>query len=158
VHSFGREANRVVPGRRNQPAAFLIANQGSADSLFMIDERMTETAFDAEELAIVAVNITITRYDSHHFGSAPAERHLTTVRAISAGRNGLRQFPRAMLVPVGAVKQRSRRTNLDAIAALGTVKPAAERADDCISAAITRFNCFFTHPLVAHACAAFAKN
>src|SRR2546421_10836010 len=63
-----------------------------------------------------------------------------------------------MLVAIGAVQQRSRRTDFNAVAALRAIQPAAKRADDCIGAAIAGFDCFFTHPLVADARAALAQD
>src|ERR1043166_9612167 len=63
-----------------------------------------------------------------------------------------------MLMPIRSIEQRSRRTNLDAIAPLRTIQPAAERANDRVRATIARFDGFFTHPLIAHARAALAED
>src|SRR5580765_6054340 len=61
-------------------------------------------------------------------------------------------------MPIGPVEQSSRRTNLDTVAALRTVQPATERADDGVRAAIAGFDGLFTHPFVAHARATLAEN
>src|SRR5437764_13011076 len=63
-----------------------------------------------------------------------------------------------MLMAISSVQQRSRRTDFDAVAALRTIQPAAERADDCISATIAGFDRFFTHPFITHARAALAED
>src|SRR4051794_27446677 len=63
-----------------------------------------------------------------------------------------------MLMTISSVEQRSRRTNFDAVAALRTVQPASECADDRVGAAIAGFDCFFAHPLIAHARASFAQD
>src|SRR5436190_12988519 len=63
-----------------------------------------------------------------------------------------------MLVTIGAVEQRARRTNFDAVPALRTIQPTAESADYRIRAAIAGFDGFFAHPLVAHTRAALAEN
>ena len=47
-----------------------------------------------------------------------------------------------MLMPIGSVEQRARRANFDAVAALRTIQPAAERADDRVRPAIAGLNCF----------------
>src|SRR5437764_12189817 len=63
-----------------------------------------------------------------------------------------------MLVTISPVEQRARRANFDAVAALRTIQPAAERADDRVGATIAGFDRFFTHPLVADARAALAQD
>ena len=90
VDVLSNEANRFVPGRRNQSPAFLIANQRRANSFFVIDEWMAEAPFYAEKLTVVAVQVSITRDDPYQIISARAERHLTTVRTIGARGNRLR--------------------------------------------------------------------
>src|ERR1043166_2032074 len=59
---------------------------------------------------------------------------------------------------ISSVEQGSRRTDFDAVAALRTIQPAAECADDRVRAAIAGFDRFFTHPLVAHARASLAQD
>src|SRR5687767_1759522 len=61
-------------------------------------------------------------------------------------------------MPVSRVEQRAGRTNLDTVSTLRTIEPSEIGADDGVRAAPTRFDCVFTHPLVADACAAFAEN
>jgi hypothetical protein len=61
-------------------------------------------------------------------------------------------------MPIGSVEQRSRRANLDAVAALRTIQPATERADDGVRAAIAGFDRFFAHPFIADARTTFAEN
>src|ERR1041384_2522188 len=63
-----------------------------------------------------------------------------------------------MLMSIGSIEQRPRRTALDTVAALRTIQPAAERTDDCVGATIPGFDCFLTHPLVADACASLAQD
>ena len=63
VDVLSDEANRFVPGCGNQSPAFLIANQRRANSFFVIDEGMTEAPFYAENRAVVAVHVSITRDD-----------------------------------------------------------------------------------------------
>ena len=59
---------------------------------------------------------------------------------------------------IGSVKQSSSRANLDAVTALRTIQPAAERADDGVRAAISGFDRFFTHPFIADARATLAED
>ena len=59
------KANRFVPRRGNQLAAFLVANQRRADAFFMVHERMAKAAFDAEKLSIESVNVAVTGHDAH---------------------------------------------------------------------------------------------
>src|SRR5205823_7476411 len=61
VDVLSDEANRFVPGCGNQSPAFLVTNQRRANSVFVIDERMTEAAFHAEKLTVVSIYITIAR-------------------------------------------------------------------------------------------------
>src|SRR5207248_2343274 len=63
-----------------------------------------------------------------------------------------------MLMTISSIQQRSRRTDFDAVAALRTIQPAAERADDRVGSAIAGLDRFFTHPLIAHARAALAQD
>src|SRR5439155_26760916 len=115
--------------RGNQSPAFLITHQRRANSIFVIDEWMTEAALDAEKLTVMPVHVSITRDDPHQIISARAQRHLATIRTIGARGNRLRQFPWPMLMTISSIKQRSGGTDLDAVAALRTIQPAAERAD-----------------------------
>src|ERR1043166_5580926 len=59
---------------------------------------------------------------------------------------------------ISSVQQRAGGTNLDAIAALRTIQPAAEGADDRVGAAIAGFDGFLAHPFITDARATFAKN
>src|SRR5437016_5201519 len=90
VKPLRREANRFVPGRRNQLAAFLISNQRRAKALFVIDERMPKAAFDAEKLSVQSVHVTVARDDAHQLVASRTKRHLATVRTIRARRDSLR--------------------------------------------------------------------
>src|SRR5205085_5906981 len=91
VDVLSDEANRLVPRRRNQSPAFLIANQRRANSFFVIDEWMAKASFDAEKLTVMPVHVSIARDDAHQIIPARAQRHLTTVRTIGARGNRLRQ-------------------------------------------------------------------
>src|SRR5450432_2011692 len=124
----------------------------------MIHKRMTEAAFDAEELTVQTVDVAIAGDNTHQVATAGAQRHLAAVRAEGASRNRLGQFPRTRLVPIGAVEQGPRRTDFDAVATLRTVQPATVSADDGIRTAPPGLDGVFTHPLVAHSSAALAKD
>src|SRR5207244_4350100 len=89
VKPLRREANRFVPGRRDQLAAFL-TNQGRAKALLVIDERVPKAAFDAEKLAVEPIDIAIARNDAHQLVASRTKRHLAAVRTIRARRNSLR--------------------------------------------------------------------
>src|SRR5205085_12323045 len=67
-------------------------------------------------------------------------------------------FPRPRLMAIGSVKQGSRRADLDAVAALRAIQPAAESADDGVCAAIAGLDRFFTHPLIADTRATLAED
>ena len=90
VKPLRREANRFVPGRRDQLAALLITNQGRVNALFVIDERMPKAAFDAEKLAVESIDIAIARNDAHQLVASRTKRHLATIGTIRARGNGLR--------------------------------------------------------------------
>src|SRR5437867_1155024 len=124
----------------------------------MIDERMAKTAFDAEKLTIMSVNIAIARDDTHQLRSARAERHLASIRAIRASRNDLIELPRPSLMAIRTIEQRSRRTNLDAIAALRAIQPTAVSSDDCICAAITGLDGLLAHPFITYPRATLAED
>src|SRR2546429_7181408 len=124
----------------------------------MIHEWMTKAALDAKELAVVPIHVTIARDNTHQVAATRAQRHLTAVRAVSAGRNCLRQFPWSMLMTISSIKQGSCRADLYTVAALRTIQPAAERADNCVRATIARFDRFFAHPLVADTRATLAED
>src|SRR5436190_15177251 len=106
----------------------------------MIDERMAEASFDAQELAVVSVDVTVARDGAHHFARARAERHLTTIRTERAGRDSLREFRRPRLMTIGCVEQCTSGADFDAVAAVRTVEPAAVSADDRVRAASSGFN------------------
>src|SRR3982750_1087696 len=59
---------------------------------------------------------------------------------------------------IGGVKQRSRGADFDAVATLRAIKPATVVAEDCMSAAPSCFDRFFTHPFIADSRTAFAQN
>src|SRR5205814_9172368 len=101
---------------------------------------------------------TIARDDAHQVAATRAERHLTAVRAISAGRNCLRQFPGPMLMTISSVKQSSGRANLDTVAALRTIQPAAAGADAGIRAVIAGCDRFLAHPLITDSRATLAED
>src|SRR2546429_7224525 len=124
----------------------------------MIHEWMTKAALDAKELAVVPIHVTIARDNTYQVAATRAQRHLTAVRAVSAGRNCLRQFPWSMLMTISSIKQGACRADLDAVAALRAIQPAAERADNRVRAAIAGFDRFFAHPFVADARATLAEN
>src|SRR5207249_11103073 len=63
-----------------------------------------------------------------------------------------------MLMTISSLKQSSRRTNLDAVAALRTIQPPAERADDSVRTAIAGFDRFLAHPFIADTRATLAEN
>src|SRR5690348_1346217 len=63
-----------------------------------------------------------------------------------------------MLMTVRPIEQRSRRTDFNAVAALGTIQPSAIGADDRIRTAIAGLDRLLTHPLVADTRATFAEN
>src|SRR6185295_8974025 len=83
---------------------------------------------------------------------------MTAVRTIRAGRLGLRQFPRARLVTVGAIKKSAGRTHFYAVATLRTVKPAAVRSNNRVRSASTGFDGILAHPFVADTSATLAEN
>src|SRR5436305_5507646 len=89
---------------------------------------------------------------------ASADTHLHSIRAVRVGCDRLIELPRARLMTIGPVEKCPRRTNLDAVAALRTVQPAAVCTDDRVDSAISGFDGFFTHPLIADPCAAFAQD
>src|SRR5207244_2218398 len=90
IKLLSREANRFVPGRGDQLAAFLISNQRRAKTLFVIDERMPKAAFNAEKLSVQSVHVTVARDDAHQLVASRTKRHLATVRTIRARRDSLR--------------------------------------------------------------------
>src|SRR3954468_14120562 len=59
---------------------------------------------------------------------------------------------------IRSVKQRSRRADFNAVAALRAVKPATIVADDSVSPTATRLDRVFTHPLIAHTRTSLAEN
>src|SRR5947209_15108191 len=59
---------------------------------------------------------------------------------------------------VRRIKERPRRADLDAVAALGAIEPAVVCADDRVRAAPARFNRVLAHPFVADARAAFTQD
>jgi hypothetical protein len=59
---------------------------------------------------------------------------------------------------IGRVQQCTCRTNLNAVATLRTVKPAAVGSDYRIRTAAAGFDRVFAHPLIANASAAFAED
>ena len=61
-------------------------------------------------------------------------------------------------MPVRAVEQGSGGTDFDAVAALGTIQPAAISPDNRVGAPITGFDRFFAHPFIANAGATLAEN
>src|SRR5439155_25805929 len=124
----------------------------------MIDERMAKAAFNAKELAIMSVDIAIARDYSHQLSSPRAERHLAAVRTIRASRNGLIQLPGPRLMAIRTVQQGSCWTNLDAVAALGTIQPTTISSDHSVCAAIARFDGLLAHPFIAHSGATLAEN
>src|SRR5207245_8804414 len=64
------EMDRFVPGGGDQLAAFPVTNQRRPNTLFVIDERMTEAALNTKELAIQSVNVPIARHDAHQLTAA----------------------------------------------------------------------------------------
>src|SRR6266850_2702517 len=79
IELLGHVTNSLIPGGRNQLAAFLVANQRRADALFMVHKRMAKAAFDAEKLAIESVNVAVAGHDAHQLAAARSQRHLTAV-------------------------------------------------------------------------------
>ena len=65
IQTLRGEANRLVPGCGNQLPTFLVTNQRSAQSSFVIYKRMCEATFDAKEFAVQSVHITITGDYAH---------------------------------------------------------------------------------------------
>src|SRR5689334_16517447 len=61
IEPFGDVTNCLIPGCGNQLAAFLVTDHRRANTRLMINERMSETTFDAKELAIDSVDVTIAR-------------------------------------------------------------------------------------------------
>src|SRR6266567_5476170 len=153
-----REPNGFVPGRRDQPAAFLITNQRRANSLFMVHKRMTETALDTKKLAIQSAYVAVARDNTHQFAAPRPERHLAAIRTVRARRNCLRELPGSRLMAISTIEQCSRRTNLDTVAALGTIQPTTISSNDGVGAAIAGLDGFFTHPFIADPGAALAQN
>src|SRR5205085_11521508 len=91
VKTFSRVADGFVQRGRNQLAAFFVTNHRGANARFVIDERMREAAFDAQDFAVDAVDVTITRDRAQHFTAARTERHLTSIRTEVAGGDVLRE-------------------------------------------------------------------
>src|SRR5689334_2699966 len=104
---------------------------------------MAEAALHTEKLTIDSIHVPIARDNASHFTRTRTERHLATVGTEVTRRDRLREFPRARLVAISRVEQRSGRTNLDAVAALRTIEPAHVSADDGVRAAAARFDRFF---------------
>src|SRR4030095_1402545 len=75
IQPFSCETNRVVPRRRYQPATFLVSDQWRSQTIFMIDERVSESTFHTKELTVQSVYVTIARNYSHYFAATRAERH-----------------------------------------------------------------------------------
>src|ERR1041384_3392286 len=63
-----------------------------------------------------------------------------------------------MLMTISSVQQGSGRTDFDAVPALRTIQPAAERANHRVRAALAGLDRFFTHPFIADAGAPFAQD
>src|SRR3989442_741930 len=118
IELLGHVTNSFVPRGRNQPAAFLIANERSADAFLMVHKRMAKAALDAEKLSIESINVAVAGHDPHQLAAARAQRHLTAVRTIGAGGNGLGQLPWARLMTIGSIEQSTSRATLDAVATL----------------------------------------
>src|SRR5436190_4165293 len=93
----------------------------------------------------------------HRAASRP-DGKLHSIRAVDVCRYRLFEFPRPCFVTIDAVEQRSRRANLDAVAALRAVQPSAVCSDDGADPGIAGLDGVFVHPLVADTRAAFAKN
>ncbi len=153
-----REPDGLLPRRGHEPAALLVADERRAQTLLVVDERVREATLDAEELAVVPVDVAVARDDAHHLAAPRADRELAAVGAERAGRSRAVQLPRPRLVPVGRVEQRPRRADLDAVAALRAVEPAAVGADDGVRAAPAGLDGVLAHPLVADARAALTED
>src|ERR671938_561401 len=106
---------RFVPRRGNQLAALLITDHRRAQTLFVIDEGVSEATLNAKELAVDAIDVAVARHRAHQFASARAKAELAAVRAERAGRDGLLKLPRASLMTIGRIKQRARRADFDAV-------------------------------------------
>src|SRR6185369_11906489 len=61
IETLSNVPDRFIPRRGNQLAALLITNQRRANARLVIDEWMSESSLNAEELAIDAVDIPIAR-------------------------------------------------------------------------------------------------
>ena len=61
IEPFRDVTNRFIPGCGNQLAAFLVTDHRRANARLVIDERMPKPTFDAKELAVDPVDITIAR-------------------------------------------------------------------------------------------------
>src|SRR4030095_13377707 len=83
---FRREADGLLPRRGGEAPALLVADERRAQALLVVNERVREAALDAEELAVVAVDVAVARDDAHHLAAPRADRALTAVGAERAGR------------------------------------------------------------------------
>src|SRR6185503_317544 len=121
IETLGDVTNRFIPRSRNQLAALLVTNQRRANTRFVVDERVSKTSFNAKELTVDAVDVTIARDHAHQLAATRTERHLTPSRTEVARRDRLGQLPRARLVTISRIQQRAGRAHLDAVAALRTI-------------------------------------
>src|SRR6266550_867681 len=108
VLKFGGSRLRgFFPGNGEKLVA--LANHRLLDTIRVFREIETETALDAQEVAVVGTD---------NFVIANAERGLAAVRTVRANSGHVFHFPGPRFVAIGAASQRADRANVDAHAAL----------------------------------------
>src|SRR6266550_6119417 len=156
VLKFGRSRLRgFFPGNGEKLVA--LANHRLLDTIRVFREIETETALDAQEVAIDAAHVAVVGTDN--FVIANAERGLAAVRTVRANSGHVFHFPGPRFVAIGAASQRADRANVDAHAALFAFEVIAAVGDNhAIRAAHADAQSLDVHALVANANAAEAQN
>ena len=144
------QPERLVPRRWNQMLS--ATNQWSIDALATVDKVDRVPPHRAEKIVVDAAGCptsAIARHRPDQLLAARPGEHRTAVRAEVADRWGLLQVPWARNILVGDVEQRSCRTDIDAVAAVGALDPAPEGADHRRRPAVDRRDGELVHPLLA---------
>src|SRR5437868_7163036 len=101
---FGRSRLRgFFPGNGKKLVA--LANHRLLDAIRMFREIETETALDAQEVAVDATHVAVVGTDN--FVIANAERSLTAVRTVRANGGRVFHFPGPRFVAIRAAGQRA---------------------------------------------------
>src|SRR5438128_11547726 len=153
---FGRSRLRsFFPGNGEKFVA--LAYHRLLDAIRVFREIETETALDAQEVAVDAAHVAVVGADN--FVIANAERGLAAVRTVRANRGHVFHFPGPRFVAIRAAGQCADRTDVNAHAALFAFEVIAAVGDNhAIRAAHADAQSLDIHALIANANAAEAQD